>query len=119
MTLTLSRSYPDDHAETTREGFWRVSCEGVYVGSIVYNSVRPEAVWNWSITVQDPSPGLAKTGMAEAREDAMSEFRAAWDCYREWLGDERWHRWVEHMAMVDARSDLWKRRECGEEPGGY
>lgn len=106
MTLALSRSYPDDRAEATREGFWSVSCVGVYVGSIVYDGTRPEPVWGWSITVQDPSPGLAKIGMAETREAAMREFRAAWDRYREWLGDERWKAWVEHMAMVDARARL-------------
>lgn len=106
MTLTLSRSDPDDHAEATREGFWSISCEGVYAGSIVYDGTRPEPVWGWSITVQDPSPDIAKIGMAETREAAMLEFRAAWDRYRDWLGDERWQDWVEHMAQVDVRTGL-------------
>ena len=47
----------------------------------------------------------------------MLEFRAAGERYREWLGDERWQRWVEHMARVDARSELWKCQKAGEEPG--
>ncbi|MGW9332743.1 hypothetical protein [Bosea sp. NPDC055594] len=64
MTLALSRSYPDDHAEATRQGIWSVTCEGIYFGAIVYDSVRPEPVWGWSITVQNPSQDLAKTGMA-------------------------------------------------------
>lgn len=49
----------------------------------------------------------------------MREFRAAWQRYREGLGDNRWQAWVEHMAIVDARSELWKRQKAGEEPGGY
>jgi hypothetical protein len=105
MSLILSRTYPDDPDEKNREHFWRVTSEGVYVGSIVYNSVRQEPLWSWSITVQDPSPGIAKTGMADSREDAMRQFREAWDAYRAWLGDERWLQWIKHMELVHARAN--------------
>ena len=77
------------HDKATREGFWRVPREGVYVGSIVYDSTRPEPVWGWWITVQDPAPGSARTGMAGTREAALRDFRSAWDRYREWHGEAR------------------------------
>lgn len=49
----------------------------------------------------------------------MKQFREAWDRYRTWLGDERWRGWVEHMAMVRARSQQWKRQKVGEAPNQH
>lgn len=106
MGLILSRSYPDDADEGNREHYWRVTSEGTYVGSIVLHQGRGDEppVWRWSITVQYPSPGLAKTGDAASREDAMRGFRTGWDAYRAWLGDDLWLEWVRHMDLVNARA---------------
>lgn len=95
--LILRRSYPDS------EHFWKVLTDGVYVGTIVYNDKRPEPVWNWTIQVQWPSPGMAKEGMSDTRDEAMVAFRAAWQRYRSWLGDELWQRWVKHMQEISRR----------------
>lgn len=102
MSLILSRTYPDDPIQANREHFWRVTSEGVYIGSIVYQSAMPTPMWRWSITVQDPSPGIEKTGDAPSRDDAMKQFRSAWGTYRAWLGDERWLQWIRHMELVNA-----------------
>lgn len=104
MSLILSRSYPDDPDERNREHFWTVFSEGVYVGAIIYHVTLPKPAWEWSITVQYASPGIPKTGGASSREGAMAGFRAAWDAYRAWLGDDRWLQWIRHMELVDARS---------------
>jgi hypothetical protein len=104
MSLILSRRYPDDPDERNREHFWSVTSEGVSIGSVTYNSTRPEPIWNWSITVQFPSPAIGKTGQADTRDEAMQQFREAWDRYREWLGDDRWLQWIKHMELVDARA---------------
>jgi hypothetical protein len=106
MPLLLSRSYPDDLDEDNREHFWSVTSDGVSVGTITYQRARAEPVWSWSITVQDPAPDHGKTGLADTREEAMQQFRQAWDLYREWLGDERWLQWVKHVELVEARAKL-------------
>lgn len=106
MSLILSRSYPDDPIEANREHFWRVTSEGVYVGSIVYHPWQQVPVWGWTITVQDVSPDIGKSGSAPTRDEAAAQFRQAWDRYREWLGDERWLQWIKHMELVNARSRM-------------
>ncbi len=106
MSLVLSRSYPDDPIQQNREHFWRVTSEGVYIGSIVYQAWQQSAVWHWTIQVHDPCSDLGKQGVAQTRDDAMKQFRSAWDTYRHWLGDERWLLWIKHMELVDARSRM-------------
>ncbi|AZO77451.1 MULTISPECIES: hypothetical protein [unclassified Bosea (in: a-proteobacteria)] len=104
MSLILSRTYPDDEDEKNREYFWTVTSEGVYVGSIVYQGTMPKPMWQWSVTVQYPSPGVAKHGLADSRENAAKAFRSAWDKYRPAIGDDRWLQWIKHVELVDARA---------------
>lgn len=83
---------------------WTVRCDGIDVGSIGRPGGRPEPIWQWSITVAWPSPGIAKSGQGETREECMAQFRAAWDRYRAAIGDEKWCWHVAHTAEVAARS---------------
>ncbi len=104
MGLILSRTYPDDPIEANREHFWRVTSEGVYIGSIVYQAWQHSPVWHWTITVQDVGPDIGKSGSAPSRDEAAAQFRQAWDRYRAWLGDDRWLQWIKHMEFVNARA---------------
>jgi hypothetical protein len=104
MSLILSRTDPDDDDERNREHFWTVTSEGVYVGSIVYQGMMPKPMWHWSITVHYASPGIAKLGLADTRDNAAAAFRAAWVLYRPAIGDGRWLQWIKHVELVDARA---------------
>jgi hypothetical protein len=77
MSLILSRTYPDDPIEANRENFWRVTSEGVYIGSIVYQAWQHVPVWAWTITVQDVGPDIGKSGSAPSRDEAAATKKAA------------------------------------------
>ncbi|AOO80739.1 hypothetical protein [Bosea vaviloviae] len=94
-TLVLQRM---EHDEDGR--MWSVYCEGEVVGSIIQPFTGHR--WQWSITVQDPAP-ISKSGRAETREAAMADFRAAWDRYREHIGERGWQDHLQHMAELRAR----------------
>jgi hypothetical protein len=95
--LTLRRTYPDD------DRFWTVQSEGVTVGSIIQPT--GQKFWHWSITVQFPAGN--KNGKSDSRQEAMIEFRQAWESYREQLGPEQWAQHVAHMAELAERAKGW------------
>lgn len=73
------------------------------------------------ITVAWPSPGVAKAGQGETREECMEQFRAAWERYRAVIGDEKWCWHVEHMAELrrgsTVRVDLVRREQARARSG--
>jgi hypothetical protein len=95
VTLVLKRQ---EHDEDGR--MWSVYCDGEDVGAVI-QPFRDDP-WQWSITVQDTAP-INKNGRSATREEAMSDFRDAWDRYREHIGERGWQNHLRHMAELRAR----------------
>lgn len=100
MTLTLRRQLHD-----TQQRCWTVLCDGVKVGAIVQPIGR--RFWHWTITVQF-SASTAQCGEANSREQAMSEFRIAWERYLASIGSAAWEWHCAHMEALQERVQAWQ-----------
>lgn len=124
LDLILRRTTSEHVPEWDRDKFWVVYGEGHYLGTIVEHRGRSDesAVWRWAMQLHAGQfgNGLEPTdGQAPTREEAMQQFRAAWDIVRPRIGDEGWALHVQHCEWSKAQSERWRRQKEGEEPGGY
>lgn len=100
--LTLRRAPPDN----PRDERYAVMVGETYVGAIVLApGARDAPMWTWSISAVPRLREATTSGRADSREDAMADFRAAWDRAGVDLGA-----WRSHMAEVELARKAWERR---------
>lgn len=114
VELRLRRSYPDHHDEETRDAFWRVECDGVYVGSIVLHQGRSDEppVWRWAMHLHAGRHGNGlpgRGGDAATHEQAMADFRRAFERCLAHIGAAGWAYHLAHMAELRARAGAPRR----------
>lgn len=102
FALTLRRAPPDN----PRDERYAVMVGETYVGAIILApGARDAPLWTWSISAFPRLREATTSGRADSREEAMADFRAAWDRAGVDLGA-----WRSHMADVERARKAWERR---------
>jgi hypothetical protein len=79
MMLTLKRSSKSRPSGEWSDDDYDVFDGDRYIGCIVWTHAGPEGRrWFWSITVRIPQ-SLSDRGYAASRDDAMVDFKSAWE----------------------------------------
>lgn len=88
---------------------WRVDVSGDLNVGTVHNAnpIFPDR-WQWSITARPARRGAATSGTTETREQAIAEFRAAWD-----LAEVDIEAWRRHMTDVERAAATWAAHKRG------